>query len=166
MVQLMPLPSKNPTISCLIKIQKGFIFVVLNYSGCLGKKAVRRVSDCLFVLLYINTLPYLLTYGEKCATASQHTEGGTCLSIIGSSTATATGSCLFLASSWCHACGRFIANTRALGGAVCKRSLSSAAGAVTSLVTSFSSPSSSMCSDLTHVWKNVGKYRNGKMMEN
>ena len=65
MVQLMPLPSKNPTISCLIKIQKGFIFVVLNYSGCLGKKAVRRVFDCLFVLLYINTLPYLLT--EKSA---------------------------------------------------------------------------------------------------
>ena len=39
-----PLPSKNPTISCLIQIQTGFTFLVLAYPGCPGKQAVKRVQ--------------------------------------------------------------------------------------------------------------------------
>jgi len=43
MVQLTPLPSQNPTIFCLIKIQTGFTFLVPAYAGCPGKKAVKQV---------------------------------------------------------------------------------------------------------------------------
>ena len=42
-VQLMPLPSQNPMVSCLIQIQTGFTFLVPAYPGCPGKEAVRRV---------------------------------------------------------------------------------------------------------------------------
>jgi len=40
MVQLMPLPLM---ISCFIKIQNGFAFLVPAYPGCPGKKAIRWV---------------------------------------------------------------------------------------------------------------------------
>jgi len=40
MVQLMPLPSQNPIISCIIYIQTGFTFLVLAYPGYPGKEAV------------------------------------------------------------------------------------------------------------------------------
>jgi len=43
LVQLMPLPSQNPIISCLIYIQTGFTSLVLAYPGCPGKEAVKRV---------------------------------------------------------------------------------------------------------------------------
>ena len=43
MVQLMPLTSQNPIISCLISIQTGFTFLILAYPGCPGKEAVRWV---------------------------------------------------------------------------------------------------------------------------
>jgi len=39
-VQLMPLPSQNTIISCLIYIQTGFTFLVPAYQGCPGKEAV------------------------------------------------------------------------------------------------------------------------------
>jgi len=34
----------HPDISCFIKIQNGFTFLVPDYSGCPGKDAVKRVS--------------------------------------------------------------------------------------------------------------------------
>jgi len=40
MVQLMPLP---PIISCFIKMQNGSAFLVLAYSDCPGKEAVKWV---------------------------------------------------------------------------------------------------------------------------
>jgi len=43
MVQLMPLPSQNPIISCFVYIQTGFTFLVLAFPGCTGKEAVKRV---------------------------------------------------------------------------------------------------------------------------
>jgi len=43
MVQLMPLPSPNPIISCLILIQTGSTCLVPAYPGCPGKEAVKRV---------------------------------------------------------------------------------------------------------------------------
>jgi len=43
MVQLMPLPSPNPTMSSVIYIQTGFTFLLLAYPGCPGKEAVERV---------------------------------------------------------------------------------------------------------------------------
>jgi len=42
MVQLMPFPSQNPIISCLIQIQTGFTFLVPAYPGCPGKEAAKR----------------------------------------------------------------------------------------------------------------------------
>jgi len=42
MVQLIPLLSQNPIISCLIKIQTGFP-MVLAYPGCPGKDAIKQV---------------------------------------------------------------------------------------------------------------------------
>jgi len=54
MVQLMPLPQS--VISCSIKIQIGSTFLVLTYSGCPGKEAVKRMYVCLscitFAVLY------------------------------------------------------------------------------------------------------------------
>ena len=46
MVLLTPLPHQNPTISCLIKIQNGFNFVVPACPGCPGKEAV----DCMGIV--------------------------------------------------------------------------------------------------------------------
>ena len=43
MVQLMPLPSQNPIISCLIWIQTGFTFLVPAYAGCPGEEAIKWV---------------------------------------------------------------------------------------------------------------------------
>ena len=43
MVRLMPLPSQNPIISCLILIQTGFIFLLPSYPGCPGNEAIKRV---------------------------------------------------------------------------------------------------------------------------
>ena len=43
MVQLMPLHPKTPIISCLIKIQSGFTFLVPAYPGSPGKQAVKRM---------------------------------------------------------------------------------------------------------------------------
>jgi len=40
MVQLMPLSSQNPVISCVIWIQTGFTFLVPAYPGCARKEAV------------------------------------------------------------------------------------------------------------------------------
>ena len=45
-IQLMPLPSQNPIISCLVRIQTGFTFLVLAYPGCHGKEAVTWVLVC------------------------------------------------------------------------------------------------------------------------
>jgi len=43
MVQMMPLPSQNPVMSCLIKVQTGFTLVPA-YPGCPGKEAaIKRV---------------------------------------------------------------------------------------------------------------------------
>ena len=40
MVQLMPLPPHH--LSCFIKIQTGFTFLVPAYPGCPGKEAVKQ----------------------------------------------------------------------------------------------------------------------------
>jgi len=45
MAQLMPLPL---TVSCFIKIQIGFTFLVLAHPGSPGKRAVKRVCVCVF----------------------------------------------------------------------------------------------------------------------
>jgi len=66
MVQLMPLPSPNPIVSCLIYIQTGFTLLVPACPGCHGKEAVKRVWGVVIVvvvvvvvvdLLYNMTLP-------------------------------------------------------------------------------------------------------------
>jgi len=38
MIQLMPLPSQNPIVFCLIYIQTGFTFLIPAYPGCTGKE--------------------------------------------------------------------------------------------------------------------------------
>jgi len=43
MVQMMPLPSQSPIISCFVYIQTGFTFLVLAFPGCPGKEAVKQV---------------------------------------------------------------------------------------------------------------------------
>jgi len=43
MAQLMPLPL---TVTCFIKIQTGFTFVVPVYLGSPGKRAIKRVCVC------------------------------------------------------------------------------------------------------------------------
>jgi len=43
MVWPMPLPSQNPIISCLFKIQNGCTFLILAYPGCPGKEMVKKV---------------------------------------------------------------------------------------------------------------------------
>jgi len=48
MAQRMPLPL---TLSCFSKIQIGFTFLVPAHPGSPGKRAVKRVLICLFVLL-------------------------------------------------------------------------------------------------------------------
>ena len=46
MAQLMPLPL---TVSCFIKIQIGFTFLVPAHRGSPGKRAVKRVCVCVCV---------------------------------------------------------------------------------------------------------------------
>ena len=48
MAQLTPLPL---TVSCFSKIQIGFTFLVPAHPGSHGKRAVKRVCVCVFVLL-------------------------------------------------------------------------------------------------------------------
>ena len=47
MAQLMPLPL---TVSCFSKIQIGFTFLVPAHLGSPGKRAVKRVCVCVYVL--------------------------------------------------------------------------------------------------------------------
>jgi len=44
MVQLMPLPSQNPVVSCLVQIRTGFTVPVPAYAGCPGKEDAGRVQ--------------------------------------------------------------------------------------------------------------------------
>jgi len=55
MVQLMPLPSKNASISCLIKIQTGFTFLVPAYLECHGKKGCKM--GVVVVVAFIVKMP-------------------------------------------------------------------------------------------------------------
>ena len=48
MAQLMPLPL---AVSCFSKIQIGFTFLVLAHPGSPGKRAVKRVYVCMYVLV-------------------------------------------------------------------------------------------------------------------
>ena len=48
MAQLMPLPL---TVSCFSKIQIGFTFLVPAHLGSPGKRAVKRVCVCVYLLL-------------------------------------------------------------------------------------------------------------------
>ena len=50
MAQLMPLPH---TVSCFSKIQIGFTFLVAAHPGSPGKRAVKRVCVCVFVVEFI-----------------------------------------------------------------------------------------------------------------
>jgi len=47
MAQVMPLPL---TVSCFSKIQIGFTFLVPAHMGSPGKRAVKRVCVCVFVV--------------------------------------------------------------------------------------------------------------------
>jgi len=49
MVQLMPLPL---SVSCFIKIQIGFTFLVPAHPGSPGKRAVKRVCVCVIVYYF------------------------------------------------------------------------------------------------------------------
>ena len=52
MAQLMPLPL---TVSCVIKIQIGFTFLVPAHQGNPGQRAIKRVYVCVFVcVIYYN----------------------------------------------------------------------------------------------------------------
>jgi len=51
MTQLMPLPL---TVSCFSKIQIGFTFLVLAHPGSPGKRAVKRVCVCVYILYIHN----------------------------------------------------------------------------------------------------------------
>jgi len=44
MIQLMPLPTPNPVISCL-QFQDWFYLLVLDYPGCPGKEAIKGCSS-------------------------------------------------------------------------------------------------------------------------
>ena len=58
MAQLMPLPL---TVSCFIKIQIGFTFLVPAHLGSPGKRAVKRVCVCMADLHYMaNSRPTIL----------------------------------------------------------------------------------------------------------
>jgi len=50
MAQLMPLPL---TVSCFIKIQIGFTFLVPAHPGSPGKRAVKRVCVCVCVCVFL-----------------------------------------------------------------------------------------------------------------
>ena len=49
--QLTPLPSENPVISCLVKVQTGFVFLVPAHPGCPEEEAVTWVFCFVFVRL-------------------------------------------------------------------------------------------------------------------
>ena len=72
MVQLMPLPSPNPIISCVIEIQTGFTFLVLAYPGCPGKEAVNGlvVVVVLVVVVILDCLQCFDTVGWVAGRAS------------------------------------------------------------------------------------------------
>ena len=55
MAQLMPLPL---TVSCFSKIHIGSTFLVLAHSGSPGKRAVKRVCVCVYILWTYS--PYIL----------------------------------------------------------------------------------------------------------
>ena len=57
MAQLMPLPL---TVSCFSKIQIGFTFLVPAHPGSPGKRAIKRVCDCVCVLSHCK--PYFLLH--------------------------------------------------------------------------------------------------------
>jgi len=54
----MPLPL---TVSCSIKIQIGFTFLVPAHPGCPGQRAVKRVCVCVCVVYVCETLIFLLS---------------------------------------------------------------------------------------------------------
>jgi len=56
MAQLMPLPL---TVSCSSKIQVGFTFLVPAYLGSPGKRAVKRVCVCVYILYTLNAVMIL-----------------------------------------------------------------------------------------------------------
>ena len=47
MAQLMPLP---PTVSCFSKIQIDFTFLVPAHVGSPGRRAVKRVCACIYIV--------------------------------------------------------------------------------------------------------------------
>jgi len=53
MAQLMPLPL---TVSCFSKIQIGFAFLVPAHPGSPGKRAVKRVCLCVYVVWFYGAL--------------------------------------------------------------------------------------------------------------
>jgi len=61
MAQLMPLPL---TVSCFIKIQIGFTFLVPTHLGSPGKRAIKRVCVC--VCVFQPVLLLLLTAMSSC----------------------------------------------------------------------------------------------------
>ena len=56
MAQLMPLPL---TVSCSSKIQIGFTFLVPAHPGSPGQRAVKRVSVCVLLLIFMLLPPIL-----------------------------------------------------------------------------------------------------------
>jgi len=58
MAQLMPLPL---TVSCSSKIQIGFTFLVPANPGSPGKRAVKRVCVCIYLVRATRTLPQTAT---------------------------------------------------------------------------------------------------------
>jgi len=54
MVWLMPQPSQTPIVSCLIKIQSAFTFLVLAFPGRLGKEAIKPVFFCFYLDFHVS----------------------------------------------------------------------------------------------------------------
>ena len=59
MVQLMPL---QLTVSCFSKIQIGFTFLVPAHPGSPGKRAVKRVCVCVFVVIRCNSALFYVDF--------------------------------------------------------------------------------------------------------
>ena len=59
MAQLMPL-SLMSLVSCFIKIQIGFTFLVPAHAGSPGKRAVKRVCVCVYKILHIFDGTYII----------------------------------------------------------------------------------------------------------
>ena len=87
MAQLMPLPL---TVSCSSKIQIGFTFLVLAHSGSFGKKAIKRVCVCVYIIHAFSALALLVgrqeghpackkPSGEMLAWLSVRSEVQTCI---------------------------------------------------------------------------------------